>query len=471
MNLARLRIFAGISILLVFSGILYLAMPFGERESGFDRIVIRNWRDHGILALKGEVVCNPGGVAPGEKVKVHKALVSLSTWMLLGRGNFATAAAATAVLCPGYLRNAVSWEFVTLTVLFGLPVFAWALPKLKEPTLKPTLFVALLVLLMLYSALDWSTVFTFGIVFAYLMVILRNNPRRLFIFIAICTVSVAVVGLLCVASKLGGSTSGASLSSSLDQIYNTYLFGPGGYAYPMNWNLALVRLFTVSMVSLLPLFLLFAYCGFASWRNGTWEFAHMIPFLAGWIGILAMRNYLAHHPWVASPIVMVGIIFSLALILPGLKNAAPAVVPCSLAPAAFIYCYLIVMFLGVNDETNRIVSLVCRNTERRDVIIISASRDPDLFKYASRWSLKLDRKVFEEAERETHPLTAGSRAYQLTLTPNETLGSPINAENCPIPWGQPAIKKILHSYRTHIAQRETGDRLEIESPGYLYKLK
>ncbi len=299
-------------------------------------------------------------------------------------------------------------------------------------------------------------------------------------------VCVIVVTIISVIHKTKGGDSG--IIDGLKLLYNSYLFGPGGYAgYPMNWGKALIRLTAANLIGLLPLAMLYSWIGYRSFkRKRIFDWASLLPFGTSLMSIVGMRNYFAHHPWMAAPVLILGCIFSMALVTcevssspstqdapscPTLKRTLWAF----LVVGCFAYCYFIILVFRINSMgEDALISLIWKNSRRHDVVVVSHVSDPQMADNIKRWSELFDRKMMTledwNAVRSVQPCS-GMSACQLTSARRLDAHDFIAKSGIKTFFGQIPIQRLLNWYRVSIARREAGDRLQIEATYYLYKME
>ena len=251
---------------------------------------------------------------------VFTLIIGLGIWWLLGRGELGALAALLSVFSPGYLRFVALLDPVGIPILLAIPMLAWMRGPLGREKLGIGPAGLMAAVLALYAALNWSSVCGFAIFGAYLVATLPGKYRRLLFFMVGCGLAGGAVLAVSVLSKKGPSAASGASASGFATLFNNYLFGPGGYAgYPMNWPRAIVRLGANIVVSLMPLWGLFFVLAWRSFRRrtgGGWAWLKPLwPVLVAWLFIFGLRNYFAAQPWMAGPVVVCGVAFSLRLML------------------------------------------------------------------------------------------------------------------------------------------------------------
>ena len=213
------------------------------RGTGWTQDVIRNWEQFGFFNLQGKLVVNPGGFEAATQPEIYaghrpaslylaslchrlfggsdcgflfyyalmSGVVLLSIWQLLGRTERAFWLAAMGVLTPGFVRWQTTLDPNLAAVLFGFPFCAAVLVILRQPGLKATYWAGLFALILIYSSVNWTTIFIHGMLFVTLLVLPRVSWRHLFIYAGLTAALAGLVLLASLASKIkpaSGSGSG-----------------------------------------------------------------------------------------------------------------------------------------------------------------------------------------------------------------------------------------------------------------------
>lgn len=514
MTSRRLETFCALGLILLGSALLYQAAPLGDRTSCWTHTVLRNWEEYGLGELRGRLVCNPGGAGAREQPVIYGGhqpfvlyaalligqatggagrsglgfhlvlclVVALSTWRLLGGSRFGWLAAGAAVLSPGFLRFMLIIDPVTVPVMLGLPVALWTDRLLQRDRLSPAARLAVAALVAGYAVLNWTSAFALAGLLGYLLVALRGRAGRLLGFAVVAGLGILAAGAIAVLQKVAPGGSGGL--SSLDAFYNTYLVGPGGYdGNPMSWGRAVARVGAACVAGLLPVLALgAAAAGLAARRSSREVWTGSLPLLAVLLTIAGMRNYFAHHPWMAAPVVLFGLILSMKLWLEVRASqagpeAARASLPMRWPQWAFlvgclVYGLALMLVLRVNSAvTDPLLRLTREHTARRDLLVYAADRDPWLAQNARRLGEHLDRRMLESgAAPPTAEAGHGYRRFLLATAPRPEAGELVarsQRDDFPLIG---AVEGMLGWYRRHIARRATGDRLEAGTIFYLYRM-
>ena len=308
-------------------------------------VAVRNWQHVGFFKLHGQIVSNPGGFEATTNPDIYPgmspvclypvfiaaqlfawtglgtlsfqillaAVVFWAIWRLLGRDGFAFLLAAVAVICPGYSRWLNILDPNVITVVLGLPYITIVIATLTRPRIGFIAFAGLLVLTLAFLSLNWTTVWVLGPCSLLLLGLPQISRRAVISFIAVTGASSLLFVVGSVIIKAGHNHAGSG--GGLLLFLRGYTWGAIGYGLGLTTVTAFARLAVVNGIGLLPLILL-----------GGWEakkYFHPVE-LKSWLAIspfaltLAeigfMRNYFGHHPWMAGPLLLVGIIFSLVLL-------------------------------------------------------------------------------------------------------------------------------------------------------------
>jgi hypothetical protein len=512
-----------VSLLLVGSWLLYRATPLETRNGVWPHNVLRNWQDFGLLNLKGQLVHNPGGAGLPEHPQVYSGhlpfifygaylvdragggcaegwafhlvlslVVGLSVCRLLGNSTLGMVAAALVVFAPGYVRFVSAVDPVTVPVLLGLPLLYPMREILGREPLTAGGVVVAAVLVAVYAPLNWTTGFAFGIAGVYLAVALPHRLKRVVVFMAGTGLVAVLVVLVSLTSRVvseGDGTASASSSRLFVGFFNQYLFGPIGYdGNPMTWKTALLRLTAANGVSLLPvwLFLLWLVWRAAGKENDAQPrlLLCLAPLLTSLAFIVGMRNYFAHHPWMAGPVILYGFVFSARLLLDrtGLNQTASATDSCGSlcvrtglpALAGLAYGLMVMLTLSAfSSEVDSILRLVRSHTGRHDRIFFAPQEDVWIAQNAKRLGAMFDRALLPlTGAKADAPLPSGPGGQSFRLTTHVPSGDKTwlaqsKLDSSPV---QQLVQRLHRWYLAHVAKRAKGDRLEPEGPFYLYRL-
>jgi hypothetical protein len=338
------------------------------------------------------------------------------------------------------------------------------------------------VVVIFYSQLNWTVVFPVAVTTGYLFAALGVSKRDFWMFCLILVGAMASTVVVSVLNKMNNAAVAAT-SNGWNTLYNAYLLGSGGYmGYGMNWLKAITRLAAANLIGLLPLLLIF---GWTVWRAScafrSFSWKALLPLLTAILSIAAMRNYFAQHPWMASSVIVFGIVFSVRHLVTGMSAGQPDPRPAfahrfrfmrpMIATACFLYCCLIVLILRMNSANeDALRSLVQQNTRRHDVVLVSSQSDPGLATNMVRLSQLFDREValLEHSSQTSEGLEGGF----VLLSTNSKFGAStsIARTRAAGAFDQDILRAVLEWYRLNIARRSKGDRLEVDDPYFLIPL-
>jgi hypothetical protein len=471
---------------------------------GWTDNVVRNWEDFGFFHLHGQLVMNPGGfeiatnpvIYPGHRAMslypvfictrifagsigffLYYTLISIVVFAsincLLGKGDWAFLIAATVMICPGYVRWQTVLDPNVTSVLLGFPYSVMALSLLKKPGFGAVHFVLLVILILAFTTINWTTAFVH---FSLLVTILltRIPWRRLIIYVAASGLVTAIILTLSLASKLA---TGQGKQGDFMIFLQGYTWGNIGYGAGLTTRTAFLRMAFVNLIGLLPLLLL---SGWEYFRNKNNKSISMglaaLPLVAIILEIASMRNYFGHHPWMSVPFITFGIILGLyvwtASAPDGSKNQ-PAEIPgrhqyffltVSLAYAVSV----IFLFRIHNANELSLVKLIRGHTARSDLIVIASDRDSETANLATRLPPLFDRNVvvvrnlkeWQDIHSRNFLLSASDLREKLRLTAR-------NARDPVANW--PLLQGALHWYSKNFARRNPGDKMSFPDTYYLYE--
>ncbi|HTV43080.1 MAG TPA: hypothetical protein VMF08_21120 [Candidatus Sulfotelmatobacter sp.] len=476
--------------------------------------VVRNWQEFGFLNLHGQLVANSGGFEVAQNPKVYggmspvclypaffatqlfswtgldtlsfqillAAVVFWASWRLLGRDNFALMAAGVAILCPGYLRWPKILDPNTLAALPVLPYAVLVLAILKKPKMTPTLAGALIVLTLAFMSLNWTTAWVCAPCVFMFLAIPGLNRRALGTLIAVMVVAIPLVVVGSFAAKYGHHGPGAAGSNSMAvhssassggllSIIAGYTWGSGGYGNGTSTAHLFLRLAFTNIVGLLPLWLICLYALIDSIRAGRRVSGLVfVPLAFAVLNMIIMRNYFCHHPWMAGPVLLVGVVFSLAVlrISPVADTASgsdkmPLKIVYGAGLVCFVYGFAVLMFFRANEsDLLSLVKLVRQHTARSDTIAILKS-DSVTSPLVDRLDEPLDRHVIEvdninDLANQGHAVILS--AIQLNDSPTLIAQSAAASQS----W----LTRVADWFNHSISHRRAGDRIELPGVFYLY---
>ena len=236
-------------------------------------------------------------------------------------------------------------------------------------------------------------------------------------------------------------------------------------------------------VALLPLLLLFAYFSWRQIHNGQMPWPSICPLLLAALQVGVMRNYFAMHPWMASPLLLVGLIFSMALARELEQNTGFTTYYSANNPSSglrnicilllcFGYGLSVFFFFRANERnTLALVNLIRHTTERSDVVIVFQELNPETTLLAPRLSEMFDRNVILVKElgdlpvRETGVVVLSAKPLAMSVPPDRfaVLGQTYRSGRLSYLWA------ISDWFNRSISRRQPGDRLEVADQYFLYR--
>ena len=472
---------------------------------GWTHGVVRNWEQFGFFNLHGKMVSNPGGFQvethpvyyaghrPASLYPVficHRllgatglgflayyaimaAVVMLSIWQLLGRTERAFWLAITVVLAPGYVRWQTTLDPNLTAVLLGFPFCVGMLGLLRRPTLGWFHWGALFLLILVYSSVNWTTIFVHAMLFVTLLVLPRVSWRHLLIYAGLTAAAAGGVLLASLSSKMAMANGS---SAGLASVVQGYGWGNAGYGLDMSTKTACLRLLAANGIGLLPVLV---YLGWQWWRRGGRQSAgpliFLLPALVPVVEVLGMRNYFGCHPWMSVHFILLGIILSATV----WKERAGAAVDGETRPRlAFCLGFLAVTFAygltvlaaghAHNERELKLAALIREHTARDTTIVIRRDTDPDLAGLESRLPELFDRHLVVVSDTGEASL-ADVPAKRVILTAVAPPSEKTIAQTGGTDDGDRVFKKLLGWYARHIAHRRAGDKLELGEKYFLYQ--
>jgi hypothetical protein len=461
--------------------------------------VMRNWQQFGLLNLHGQLVSNPGGydvttvpnvyhgmsplfmypvyVVTGifswtglDTLAFHALLVAAilwASWSLLGRDRLAILLATTAILCPGYMRWLKILDPNTISVLPVIPYAAIVLAILKKPKLTPGLAALLVVLTLAFMSLNWTTAWVCAPCIFLLWGMPGANRRGLMLIAALMFIAVPAVVLFSLAAKTGGP------ASQSGHILGGYTWANGGYGEGLTTGRAFLRLAVVNGIGLLPLGLGLIYAVARRMNGGSrFPWFAFTPLALTVMDVVVMRNYFGHHPWMSGPVLLVGSIFSLALLRKQPVEASesrPETIPFKWIPPLMLLCFgyglAVLMFFRANEmDMLALAKLVRQHSPRGDSLVIVKSADAATASLADRLDEPLDRHivVVDDFNGLSNVGSPWMILSSVKLDDSFTLMAQSAAHS------QSFLTRVADWFNHSIAKRSRGDRLELSGNYYLY---
>ena len=466
--------------------------------------VVRNWQDFGFLNLHGKLVYNPGGVGATSDPQVYKGMspvclypvyltlkifswtglgtmafhillalaVIWGTWNLLGKDNFAMIVAAAAVLCPGYLRWPRLLDPNSLSVLPAIPYAVIVLWMLKRQKFSMAMALALVVLTVAFMSQNWTTAWICAPLLFLFFGMPGVNRRGLIFLFAIMAIGIPLVAVLSFAAKTG---TGSNAFNPI-KIIEGYTWGNLGYGEGLTTGRAFLRLAFVNGVGLFPVWVIFIYAVARYARSGGPQLLiAFAPLALTIVDVVVMRNYFGHHPWMAGPVLLVGAIFSIALLrVPSVETSKDVSekISCKWVPisglACFVYGFAVLLFFRTNEgNLLNLTQLIRGHTARSDTIVVLKKTDPDTAGVTDRLEEPLDRQLIVVDDIKDLPAEKG-RLVILSATNLDNSFS-LTAQNAA--HSKSFLNNVTGWFNRSISRRNPGDRLELPETYYLYTVE
>lgn len=456
--------------------------------------VLHNWDEAGFFRLHGQMIYNPGGHGVETDPMIctsHRAaslypvfvchqllggqpgvylyyallagMVLWSIWRLLGGTEAAFWLGAVAVLTPGFVRWQTSLDPNLAAAVFGFPYCVAVLALLRQPAWRWPQVILLGVLIMVFSAVNWTTAFVHGMVVAFMLALPVIPWRRMFVYIGLGAFCAGIVLAISLAAKLDPSKGGG-----LAKTLAGYGWGDAGYGSGMATSTALLRIGFTNLAGLLPVWL------FLVWRSrwpgiSSGVLLSFFPLASALGALLFLRNYAGHHPWMTCHFILLGLILSAALLkmrLPVRSSFSSVKGGLWLAAALAYGCALMAIGHEHNARGLTVIRFIRDHTPRAATLVAAQERDPELTVLLSR--LEMDRSYLiapTVAEAES----GGTNRFIITeVKPSSSvhLVAHLDARESGNAW----MKQALAWYSRVIAHRRAGDKVEVEGTDfYLYQ--
>lgn len=453
--------------------------------------VLRNWEEFGFFHLHGQLVCNVGGVGietqpdlyTGHRafslypaffcfhylggstgVSIYYALLAAivlwSIWQLLGRTQAAFWLAMMAVVAPGYIRWQTTLDPNLAAALYGFPYCAAVVALLQKPAWRWPHLAGLAALMLVYSAINWSTAFIHAMLCAFMLVQPGISKRRFFIYTGLGILIAGAVVAISLATRISSAK-----SAGLVPMLMEYGWGNVGYGLSLSTHTALLRLVFVNTIGWL------AVLGFLAWRSG-WQgisvrmLTSFFPLLTAGMSVLALRNYFSHHPWMSCHFMLLGLMLS-AVVLKTRQPLRPAL---AFTPGlvwfvvALVYGFGVLSFYQVSKQQElALIRFVQVNTPRSATLLVAQDKDPELASLINRYEFDRHYTVIPSlATAESW----GTNTFVLTMTPPPgRLVTHLDNRITQDSWR----RRLLAWYARVIAHRNPGDKVEVGNDYYLYQ--
>jgi len=472
-------------------------------SAGWPTNVLRNWLQYGLGPMHGALVTNDGGfdavahpnVYPGMSpwylypvyfstqaldwtglgtLSYHLLLAGFvfwGIWSLLGKTPLALTVAALCVLSPGYGRWQRLLDPNVLAVLVGFPYAALINHQLQKSRQGLQSWLLVAVATVAFVPANWTTAWFLAPFGIYLLCRPGQQPLRpRLIYLSLTAVGSLLFVYFSVVARQTTSIPLTPTPPASGSFIGGYTWGTNGYYEGLSTVRFLQRVVIVSLIGLLPVWCVWGWrTARIGWKQPATAGISLLPFLMAAAQIAVMRNYFCHHPWMAAPVVLTGLVFSLAL-LP--NNATPVEAdatqikgPAVAAAIAAVYGFIIIAGLRANNEdTLAMLHLVRPNTARTDWIVIVQTQDSTLAMQANRLSAELDRHVVAVADWHEIPT---NQSFVILATVPRTDGVLLAQNNNSA--GPGGWNRAVNWFRHNVSRRQSGDAIELPGSHYLYR--
>lgn len=451
-------------------------------QAGWVACALRNAQEHGFWLAGGKPVMNPGGVGLPSEPEVYwgyrgwvlwpihcahvltgnlaaayaiwagflLAVVIGGVWWGFGGDRWATLTAAAVGLSPALLRATTEWDPIPTTLWLGAPVLAavarWAAENEAEEN-----WWRIAGLIGAYAFGEWAAGLVILIAWTVLTVLWWRHKWRMWLAISAALALVGAISLGTLVAERAGD--------GLGGFVRGYGYGTAYAGATMTWSLALQRIATAGVLALAPIL---AVAGWMWWRGRqgrtTWVW---LPLAAAALGVVALRNAMAHHQWIAASVLGLGLLGTLCCRRWRFESLSPpswthltALGICFLA-----YAVMVGLLLRENSRApQRLVSFVQAHTPRHATIILGPGcgagfRSPGVVSYL------LDRRCVTWHQA-TSGMEANSEAFWLDRQ-SEASDEPGTWVLPPTPrsW----VRASLDWYRQRLVRHRAGTYLPAEA--------
>jgi len=344
------------------------------------------------------------------------------------------------------------------------------------------------IILLLYVAMNWSVIFP---VSSALVCLLLIKPARIKFLLPVVILSAFLVILVTYASlstKYGsgtGTPKTGAVHNAFQAMWDNYLWGRHGYGggHTMTLFKALPRMLAANTIGLFPLILYFIYQMVREFRRAGFSRValSLAPLATVILGILTLRNLFGHHSWMAGPPLMAGMIFSLALMErrresapseePSHANTCSVIRTAALIGAAVYMFFMLLISRAYMGGAPEVIDLVTKNTSRHSLILLAPDLPSQFRDESDRMAAEFDRKVAPYPEWKSGSTVPAGGVYVLSSVPHlEKELSAVDSTTAGNELGKSLFSGLFRFYQVHIAKRDPGEKLELDSPYYLYRL-
>jgi hypothetical protein len=478
---------------------------------GWPSNVLRNWQEYGLSTLHGSLVNNPGGFEAVRQPDIYygmspwslglvyfctqifdwtglgtlafhiilSLLIMWGIWSLLGKNTFALLVTVLVILCPGYGRWLKGLDPNAISVLLGIPYSAVIVGLLKQPKVGVKACLTMVLATMVYLPLNWTTAWfltPFGVFLLFLPQVRRSIAVNYLLLTGIGSVAFVIWS----ATSKAGVHSSVAVTPSGSHFLGGYTWGHEGYYQEGLSNIRMfIRVAFVVTAGLFPLFLIWTWKYW--WTITRWNCLNrtsLLPIGTALLVIIGMRNYFVHHPWMAAPVVIVGLVFSLALLSVEDGKDCQLMSNCKqywlviILAGAFFYGLTILICFRVNSINNfSVIHLVREATVRSDWIAVVKELDPVTAAISSRLSDELDRHVILVNEMKDLPRADNVVILSSHQIQEDGVKLIAQAEIDSSKAGFVFLQKITTWFNLYISRRKVGDKIDYATDYYLYRLE
>jgi len=482
-------------IMAALSGGLFFSFPISERNGSWAHCVLNNWEQYGFSALRGQLVTNPGGHgalddpqiygghrphvarvayfigivsgSPGDDGWLFHVLLSvvvgISIWLGFGRTNWAALLAICTIISPGFIRSPLQLDTLAIPVLLGIPILFVAskvFSAKQDDWWKTALFF---VLLAFYVQINWTTALSVLVIFSYLVASKKLRLKSLLVFLAISGAAICFVLITSLLHKQSGSS---SLMEAVGLFFNSYLFGAGGYGgLAMDWVTAIRRIAVANIIGLMPLLVGLLFVTVKLGLTQTLKPFHLLPLAASIACILILRNYFAAHPWMAAPIIILGLLATMRI----LSYSRLAKHPAANSSFSLFYCVAIVVFsliyvwgiikvFALNSLTrDSVATMVRQHTQRNDLIFVEGALFGNPAE-TGKISELCDRLIMGGYPAALNLVNDDLHHFILTTNPTRKGYVEIASTSAYNDQSSETFSVLLDVYRSKVSRRTAGDR-------------
>jgi hypothetical protein len=469
-------------------------------QLGWPPIVLRNWQEFGLWTMHGALVTNPGGFEATTQPDIYggmsplylypiyfciqafrwtgldtlpfHALLALlvfwGIWSLMRKNTAAMIVAAIVLLTPGYGRWQRGIDPNAISVLCGFPYAVVVISLLKQAKLGLREILLLAVLTTIFVALNWTTAWFLAPFGIYLLLDPQLRQRPVLIYLTLT----AIGSILFVGWSMHTRYPVAGVAADAQPhrgILGGYTWGNYGYYEGLGTVRFFLRLFFVNVVGLLPLIIWWfwrtASCIFNRPRQGCLS---ALPLLMALLVLIAMRNYFCHHPWMASPVAITGLVLSLALLARQEGQEQPSTSfawGTAITLGALVYGLVVLAVFRANaHDEHALIRLVRHNVPRTEGVAIIKSLDPATAALPKILGTELDRRLVRVDTVNDIP-----RDTPFTILSSHPIdGLPLVAES-PTNANAGLAAEAADWFNHTISRRKSTDRIEFLPHYFLYR--